>query len=91
MGDLEHDANAVAGLSGGVLAGAVLQLFHDFQSVVHGLVGFPALQVHHRTDAAGVVLKPGGVKGIVFLVSSRHGDHSNRLGIREYSPEANQL
>ena len=83
MRDLEHQAHAVAGLSSGVLAGAVLQLFHDFQGVVHGLIGFIALQVHHRADAAGIVLKPGGVEGVVFLVSSRHRDHSNQLGIRK--------
>ncbi len=30
VGHLEQQAHAVAGLSGGVLSGAVLQLFHDF-------------------------------------------------------------
>ena len=43
VGHLEHDAHAVAGLAGGVLAGAVLQLFHDLQGVIHGFVGLDAL------------------------------------------------
>ena len=61
MGDLEQQANAVAGLSGGILARPMLQLFHDFQGLVHGVIGFAALDVHHRADAAGVVLELGTV------------------------------
>ncbi len=61
VGHLEQQAHAVAGLSGGVLSGAVLQLFHDLQRVVHRLMGLSALDVHDRADAAGVVLKTGAV------------------------------
>ena len=62
VGDLQQDAHAVAGLPGGVLARPVLQLLHDLQGVVHRGVGFPALDVHHAADAAGVVLKPGVIQ-----------------------------
>ena len=57
VGDLDQDAHAVAGLALGVLARPVLQLFHDLQRVVHRLVGLAAVDVHHRADAAGIVLK----------------------------------
>ena len=57
MGDLKKDAHTVAGFALGVLARPVLQLFHDFQSVVHGPVALAALDVHHRPDAAGIMLK----------------------------------
>ena len=62
VGNLEQDAHAVAGLSGGVLAGPVLQLFYDFQGVVHSAIGSAPLDVHHRADAAGVVLKLGTIQ-----------------------------
>lgn len=57
MGNLQQDAHAVTGLSSGVLAGAVLQLFHDLQRVVHRLVGGDAIDGYHGADAAGVVLQ----------------------------------
>ena len=60
VGNLQKDAHAVAGLSSGVLAGAVLQLFHDLQRVVHGLVGGDAVNGYHGADAAGVVLQGQG-------------------------------
>ena len=60
--DLQQNADAVAGLPRRVLAGAVLQLFHDLQRVVHGGVGLAPLDVHHAANAAGVVLKVRVVK-----------------------------
>ena len=62
MADLQKDAHAVAGAALGVLAGAVLQMLDDGQRVADGLVAFAALDVHHRADAAGVVLKAGVVQ-----------------------------
>ena len=38
VGYLDHQANSVAGLTGGVLACPVLQLFHYFKGFVHGVV-----------------------------------------------------
>ena len=57
VADLEHDADAVADLPGGVLPGPVLQLLHDGQGVVHHAVAGDPVDADHRTDAAGVVLK----------------------------------
>ena len=75
VGDLDHEAHAVTGLSGGILAGTVFQLFHDLQGVVHRLVGLDAPQAHHGADAAGVVFQAG----IIQLVLRRfqHGCCSN--------------
>ena len=81
VGDLHHEAHAVAGLAGGVLAGPVLQLFHDLQRVVHHAVGAAALQVHHRADAAGVVLEARVVQGIVLVFRSRHWNPSILLSV----------
>ena len=57
MADLQHDAHAVTGLALGILAGAVLQPFHDAQGIADRLVALAALDVHHRADAAGIVLE----------------------------------
>ena len=57
VGNLNHQAHAVSGFAGGVLAGAVLQLFHDFQGVIHRLIGFDSADADHGADTAGVVLK----------------------------------
>ena len=57
MADLQHDAHAVAGLALGILAGAVLQPFHDAQGIADRLVAPAALDVHHSADAAGIVLE----------------------------------
>ena len=59
LGHLDHQAHAVSGLAGGVLAGPVLQLLHDFQGAVHSGVGGRPLQIHHGADAAGIVFHPG--------------------------------
>ena len=60
--DLEHDPHAVAGLALCILAGAVLQLFHDAERVADSLVAFAALDIHHSANATGIVLKLGIVQ-----------------------------
>ena len=62
VADLQHDADAVAGLALGVLAGAVLKALHDGQRIADGLVALAALDVHHRADAAGIVLELGVIQ-----------------------------
>ena len=74
MGNLKQDTHPIAGLTGGVLAGAVLQLFHDLQGVVHRLVGGMAVNSNHRADAAGVVFPLGNIQS--FLL---HGSHLSCL------------
>jgi hypothetical protein len=77
VGHLNHQAHAVAGFAGGVLSGPVLQLFHDLQCPVHGVVGLNALDAHHGADAAGVVFKirpiqPPLSRGRLLLCCFRH-------------------
>ena len=74
MGDLEQDAHAVPGLPFRVLAGPVLQLFHNLQRVVHGPVARAALDVHHGADSAGVVLKGGMVEPPLLVSLCLHMD-----------------
>ncbi len=59
VGDLDQDPHTVAGFTLGVFPGAVLQLFHNLQRFIHGTVAFPPFDVHHRANAAGIVLKAG--------------------------------
>ena len=68
MGDLQQHAYAVAHFSRGVLAGPVFQPLHNGQSIVyHGMTGC-AVDIHHGTNAAGVVLEFFRIKGLI------HGD-----------------
>ena len=53
--DLRQDADAVTDLSGGVLAGPVLQFLHDVQRVVQNLVVLPSVNIYNASDAAGIV------------------------------------
>ena len=64
VGHLGEDAHAVAGLALGVLARAVLQMFHDGQRVGHRLVALAAVNVHNGADAAVVVLELRAVKAL---------------------------
>jgi hypothetical protein len=57
VGDLQHDADAVAGVAGGVFAGPVLELFHDFQRAVDRRMVGPAADIDDRADPAGIVLR----------------------------------
>ncbi len=54
MTDLEHESPRRRRSCLCILASAVLQLFHDGQRIVHGLVAFA---VHHSANAAGIVLE----------------------------------
>ena len=90
VADLQKDAHAVAGFALGVLAGAVLQMLHDLQGVVQRLVALAALDVHHRADAAVVVLKfrvvqPGGGRA---LGKSFHTLPVSFLSQRQYGRSA---
>ena len=88
--NLEQDTYAVAGLAFGVLSGPVLQLFHDLQGVVHGLMALAALDVHHGSDAAGVMFKGRIVQAplsIAFLsvllhVQSPFPGQNQKIGAR---------
>ena len=62
------------GLPLGILAGTVLQPFHNGQCIVHGLVAFAALDIHHSANAAGIVLKLWIVqsKGVFLLCKVFH-------------------
>ena len=67
VGDLEEDAHAVAGLALGVFTSPMLQFLHDLQCVIHGLVRFTTLNIHHRANAAGIVLKGGVVQPLPLI------------------------
>ena len=74
VADLQQNAHTVAGLALGILAGTVLQPFHNGQCIVHGLVAFAALDIHHSANAAGIVLKLWIVqtKGVFLLCKVFH-------------------
>ena len=69
MTDLQQNADTVTGLALCVLTGAVLQMLYDLQCVIQSLVAFPAFDIHHRANAAIIVLKPGIIQpGGVFAL-----------------------
>ena len=70
--DLHHETHAVAGLAAGVAPGAVLQLLHDLERVVHRAVRLLAADADHRADAAGVVLKGRIVERIALVSAALH-------------------
>lgn len=74
VGDLEEDAHAVTGLSLSVLSRSMLQLLHDFQRTVHRLIALAALDVHHGSDAAGIVLKRRVIQAALLIAFSVHLD-----------------
>ena len=57
MGDLGQDPDTVAHLSGGVLAGSVLQLLHDMQGVIHDLMILTPVDIDDGPDAAGIMFE----------------------------------
>ena len=88
VADLQQNAHAVAGLALGVLTCTMLQMLHDLQSVIQRLVALAALDVHHRADAAVVVLKAGIVQpgGGCALGKVTHGSLSS-VGRGKAAPE----
>ena len=67
MGNLEHDANAVARLALGVLAGPVFQILHDVECLIDCLMGLDAFDIGNRPDSAVVMLKTRVVQSWLFL------------------------
>ena len=67
MGNLHQQAHAVAHLAGGVLARPVLQALHNGQGVVNDAMAGNAVDAHHRTDAAGIVLKALRIQGVILV------------------------
>ena len=57
MRDLGENADAVADLSGRVLACAVFQLFHDMKGVIDHLVVLPSINIDDASDAAGIMFE----------------------------------
>ena len=55
VGNLRHDAHAVAGAAVGVLACAMLQLFYNFQRLIYRAAGLEPLNADHGSNSAGVV------------------------------------
>ena len=53
VADLQQDTDTIAGFAFGILTGTVFQVLHNLQSIVDRFVGFAALDIHHRADAAG--------------------------------------
>ena len=74
VADLQQNAHTVAGLALGILAGTVLQPFHNGQCIVHRLMALASLDIHHSANAAGIVLKLWIVqtKGVFLLCKVFH-------------------
>ena len=54
MADLGENPDAVPDLSRGIFPGAMLQLFHDFQGIVHDVTALPSFDVNDNSDSAGI-------------------------------------
>ncbi|MPM38256.1 hypothetical protein SDC9_84885 [bioreactor metagenome] len=95
MGYLKHDAYAVSGEALRVLAGAMLQLFYDFQGIVHRLMGFYPPNAHDGADTAGVMLVFRPVKRIVplphLLVPSSRYLSAGRLAAQNQAGRINHF
>ena len=57
MRNLDEDARAVAGGGIGADRAAVVQVDQRLNSITHDLVILASLQIHNKTDTAGVVFK----------------------------------
>ena len=68
MGDLQHDAHTVPGLSFRILPSAVLQVLYDMKRALHGQVALLSILIHHRADPAVVMFKSRGIKPPHLLV-----------------------
>lgn len=63
---LGQNAHAVAGLSLGVPAGAMLQIFHNGQRVGYDPVAFATVDIGDGADTAAVMLPLGAVQGVGY-------------------------
>ena len=80
VGNLRHDAHAVAGAAVGVLARAMLQLFYNFQCLIHRAAGLEALYADHGSDTAGIVLHLGKIQALMGGFFLRFHDFSPFVG-----------
>ena len=62
VGDLQHDADTVSGLSFRVFTGAMLEILYNVESLLHGAVTLDAFDIGYGTDTAVVMLKARIVK-----------------------------
>ncbi len=80
---LQQNAHTVTRLPLGVFPGPMLQLFYDLQRIVHRLVALAAMNIHHRANAAGVVLKARVVerRGNMLFVLFHFKTSFRRMGL----------
>ena len=64
MGHLQENPRAVAGIGFATAGAAMVQVPQHLQRLLNDLVGFRSLDVHHESNAAGIVFKPGIVKAL---------------------------
>jgi hypothetical protein len=70
VGNLAHDADAVACFARCVAARAVAELLNDSKGVAHRLVGFFAGKIDDRANTAGIMFKPRIIqafRGVLIL------------------------
>ena len=71
VGDLQHDARAVAGLAVCTFGTAVFHIFQHLERAVYEFVAFVAMDIDNHAHAARVVFIVGavepGVKSFVLL------------------------
>ena len=68
VGDLQHDADTVSGLSLRVLTCAVFQIFYNVKGLLHGAVARNTLDIGYGTDTAVVMLKARIIKTRSFCL-----------------------
>ena len=66
MGDLEQDPRPIAGIGFKPGGAAVTEVQEDVEGVPDDPVILPPLDIDHKTDAAGVVLKSWVVEALFF-------------------------
>ena len=72
--------DAVAGAAVSVLARAMLQLFYNFQCLIHRAAGLEALYADHGSDTAGIVLHLGKIQALTGGFFLRFHDFSPFVG-----------
>ena len=66
VGNLYHDAGAVARFGVGTFGTAVRHVFEHCQGFIDNIVRFDAVDVHNQTNAASIVFVCGIVKQTIF-------------------------